>query len=254
MFKRLIKHFHILQMDLPEQFDLISIYSKLLHRHFLGDTGESQLASSPSDSSPTRVSTGKSSTITDDQSTTTTTTTNIEFKEKLTQQTLKRLEHLRSIIERIVGATVELNDRMRQMFQINRQRIHYIFSMKQISQLFRNLCLSLTPDCSIDELLYLWHHECDWTYGKRLIDQIDHQRYRQLYRTLVKKYFTNMINEQYALTIENQLFSNLQVTESGLMSLFLIKKKSRSCNFRNGRSTINSRCSKLFNRQLFIGY
>ncbi|CAF1515738.1 unnamed protein product, partial [Adineta steineri] len=50
-----------------------------------------------------------------------------------------------------------------------------------------------------------------------LFDQIDQQRYQQLYQTIVKKYFTNMINEQQALISQNQLFSNLQVTESGMV-------------------------------------
>ncbi|CAF3502703.1 unnamed protein product [Rotaria socialis] len=247
---RLTKHFHIIQMDMANQFDLVSIFSKLMNRHFIGDNGESQLINKDSNENPTRISTGKSSTITSTTlstgtataataittgttttttkgtpSTTTTasdrpttgTTTTIGLKEKLSSSTLKRLEYLRSIVERIVKGTVELNDRMRNMFQITNKRIHYVFSMKQLTQLFRNLSISLTPECSIDDLLYLWHHECDWIYGKRLFDQIDQQRYQQLYQTIVKKYFTNMINEQHALISQNQLFSNLQVTESGMV-------------------------------------
>jgi hypothetical protein len=206
-------------MDMPNESELVSIFTKLINRHFIGDTGESQLSIKDSSiESSGRASTAKSSTIT----TTTTTSaadapTAISLKEKLSTQALKRLEHLRSIIERIVKGTVELNDRMRNIYQINNQRIHYVFSMKQLTQLFRNLCISLTPDCSIDDILYLWHHECDWLYGKRLYDQIDQQRYQQLYKTIVKKYFTNMINEQQTLLTQDQQFSNLQVTESGLL-------------------------------------
>jgi dynein heavy chain len=213
---RLIKHFHVIQMDMPNESELVSIFTKLVNRHFIGDSGESQLETKDSNESSGRVSTGKSSTIT----TTTTTdpsTTTIGLKEKLSTQALKRLEYLRSIIERIVQGTVELNDRMRNIYQINDQRTHYVFSMKQLTQLFRNMCTSLTPDCAIDDILYLWHHECDWLYGKRLYDQIDQQRYQQLYKTIVKKYFTNMINEQQSLLTQDQQFSNLQVTESGLL-------------------------------------
>ncbi|CAF4591105.1 unnamed protein product, partial [Rotaria sp. Silwood2] len=147
----------------------------------------------------------------------TTSTTTIGLKDKLNNQTSRRFEYIRLIIERIVKGTVELNDRMRSMFNIINKRIHYVFSMKQLTQLFRNICISLTPECSIDDLLYLWHHELDWIYGKRLFDQIDQQRYQQLYQTIVKKYFTNMINEQQALFIKNQIFSNLQLTESGMV-------------------------------------
>ncbi|CAF5127900.1 unnamed protein product, partial [Rotaria sp. Silwood1] len=230
---RLIKHFHIIQMDMPNQSDLVSIFSKLVNRHFIGDFGESQLIIKDSNDNPTRISTGKSSTITTtDRSITTTTTTTttatndrsstsptrtIGLKDKINSQTYKRLEYLRLIIERIVKGTVELNERMRTMYNITNKRIHYVFSMKQLTQVFRNISISLTPECSIDDLLYLWHHELYWIYGKRLVDQIDQQRYQQLYQTIVKKYFTNMINEQQALIIQNQLFSNLQLTESGMV-------------------------------------
>ncbi|CAF5003340.1 unnamed protein product, partial [Rotaria sp. Silwood1] len=202
------------------------------NRHFIGDFGESQLIIKDSNDNPTRISTGKSSTITTtDKSITTTTTTTtatndrsstsptrtIGLKDKINSQTYKRLEYLRLIIERIVKGTVELNERMRTMYNITNKRIHYVFSMKQLTQVFRNISISLTPECSIDDLLYLWHHELYWIYGKRLVDQIDQQRYQQLYQTIVKKYFTNLINEQQALIIQNQLFSNLQLTESGMV-------------------------------------
>jgi hypothetical protein len=205
-------------MDMPNESDLVSIFSKLVTRHFIGDSGESQLTFKSSNESSSRASTAKQSAAIVDSSSTTATT---GIKDKSTSSTLKHLEDLRLIIERIVKGTVDLNDRMRNIYQINHQRIHYVFSMKQLTQLFRNLCISLTPECSVDDILYLWHHECQWLYGKRLYDQIDQQRYQQLYKTIVKKYFINMINEQQALLTDNQQFANLQVTESGLFTRFL---------------------------------
>ncbi|CAF4740847.1 unnamed protein product, partial [Rotaria sp. Silwood2] len=58
---RLIKHFHIIEMDMPNQSDLVSIYSKLVNRHFIGDFGESQLIIKDSNENSQRISTGKSS-------------------------------------------------------------------------------------------------------------------------------------------------------------------------------------------------
>ncbi len=196
---------------------LVSIFSKLVNRHFIGDSRESQLAFKDSNESPSRVSTAKQPTSVNDSSST---TTIIGLKYKLNTLTLKHLEDLRLIIERIVKGAIDLNDQMRNIYQINHQRIHYVFSMKQWTELFRDLCISLTPECSIDDILYFWHHECEWLYGKRLYDQIDQQRYQQLYKAIVKKYFINMINEQQALLIDNQQFSNLQVTEGGLLIFF----------------------------------
>ncbi|UJR11505.1 hypothetical protein I4U23_015686 [Adineta vaga] len=207
-YNRLIKHFHIIQMDMPNESDLVSIFSKLVNRHFIGDSGETQLKETNESSS--RASTAKQSSHDPLNNT-------LGLKDKLSLSTFKRIEEFRSIIDRIVKGTVDLNERMRTMYQINHQRIHYVFSMKQLTQLFRNLCVSLTPECSIDDLLELWHHECEWLYGKRLFDQIDQQRYQQLYKTIVKKYFMNMINEQQVLLADNQQFSNLQVTESGMV-------------------------------------
>ena len=150
---RLLKHFHIIQMDMANQYDLVSIFNKLVNRHFIGDSGESQL--SLKDNSPDvigRVSTGKSSTTI--TTTTDPSTTTINLKDKLSTQALKRLEYFRIIIEKLVKGTIELNQRMRNIYQINNKRIHYVFSIKQLTQLFRNICISLTPDCSPDDLLH----------------------------------------------------------------------------------------------------
>ena len=261
-YRRLLKHFHVLQMEMASPSDLFSIYSKLLLRHFIGDQGESQLALKDSGENVTRVSTGKSSTIT--ATTTTTTTTNplvtpsslssegssvtlVGLKEKLSQKALKRLEDLRSIIERLVRGTIDLNDRMRHLYQLTSERLHYVFSMKQLSQLFRHLTVTLTAECSVEELLQLWHHQIFWFYGKRLSNPIDFQRYEQLYQTIVKKYFTNLINEQEILLLPNQFFSNLQVTESGRRdSSSATREREREyLSFRNGRGELDARCSEL---------
>ena len=237
-YNRLLKHFHLIQMDMPNQNDLYFIYSKLVNRHFIGDTGESQLAFQDSNENLHRISTAKSSTITAATTTTTTTTTivstttttmginsstflnetsngNLSLKDKLSRKALKHLENIRFILEKLVKSTIELNERMRNLYQINCQRLHYVFTMKQISQLFRNFCLSLTSESTIDDILSLWHHEILWNYGKRLSNLIDYQRFQQLYQTIIKKYFTNLINEQEILLDEKQFFSNLQLTESG---------------------------------------
>lgn len=125
------------------------------------------------------------------------------------------MENIRITLDRLVRSTVELNGRMRDLYQRNLQRVHYLFTMKQISQVFRNLCLSLNSESSIDDLLCLWRHEILWIYGKRLSNPIDEQRFEQVYQTIIKKNFLNLINEQQILLDKNEFFSNLQLTESG---------------------------------------
>ena len=55
----------------------------------------------------------------------------------------------------------------------------------------RNLCLSMRPGCQKDGLLLLWEHECEWVYGRRMVNEIDLNRYRQAFLTAVRKEFTS---------------------------------------------------------------
>ena len=61
--------------------------------------------------------------------------------------------------------------------------------LKRVSCLFqRNLCLTLRPGCTPQELLLLWKHECDWVYGHRLIDSVDRERFQQAFLTAKKRF------------------------------------------------------------------
>ncbi len=77
------------------------------------------------------------------------------------------------------------------------------------------MCISLTPDCNKEQLLMLWHHECDWLYGHRMIDNVDVERYQLAYKTVVKMNF-NDIDELTCLN-RHVYFSNLKETESGIV-------------------------------------
>jgi hypothetical protein len=220
---RFLKHFHVLKMEMPSTSDLFSIFSKLLPRHFLVSDRPSQVKSDESGESSTRASTRKSSSsssssvavVPSPASRSTTPTTETHERRANESSVPKPSPGLSSLMNKVVRATVELNERMRHLFETTEDRVHYVFSMKQLNQLFLNLSFSLNDQSSADEILSLWHHELDWLYGKRLSYSTDSHRYQQLYKTIVKKYFTNMFNEQQILLTENQLFSNVHLTESG---------------------------------------
>ncbi|CAF0810777.1 unnamed protein product, partial [Didymodactylos carnosus] len=224
--RRLLKHFHILTIPVLAEDELISIFVKLLNRHLIGDVENIDTAPDTDQSAAilplgtTRINTATTVATTTTSSTTndgaSATSSNVNTKDKLSTSMIKRLKRLKLTIERIVCATIDLNQRMSKYYFEKSERLHYIFSMKQLTILFRHLCISLTPECKFDDLFYIWHHECDWLYGKRLIDKIDYERYRQLYAIIIKKYFPT-INEQHVLLMNNQYFSNLQVTESGMV-------------------------------------
>src|SRR6218665_3755611 len=56
---------------------------------------------------------------------------------------------------------------------------------------FRNLTLSLQPGCKHESLLLLWEHECYWTYGRRMVSDIDFGRFRQTLTRAIEKNFAN---------------------------------------------------------------
>ena len=77
------------------------------------------------------------------------------------------------------------------------------------------MCWSLSPDCSKEQLLLLWHHECDWLYGQRMYDSVDVERYQLAYKTVVKMNFND--NRELEILNKPVYFSNLKETDSGII-------------------------------------
>lgn len=90
------------------------------------------------------------------------------------------------------------------------------------------MCISLAPDCSKEQLLLLWHHECDWLYGQRMIDNVDVERYQLAYKTAVKMNFSDQ--NELAILSRPVYFSNLKETESGIVMAGLNVNASYSAN------------------------
>ena len=126
-----------------------------------------------------------------------------------------RLKNLQTVIKNIIQTSIDLNQKMRALFLEKSERLHYVFTLRILTSLFRHICLSLSPDCSKEQLLLLWHHECDWLYGQRMIDNVDVERYKLAYKTVVKQNF-NDTNDLDILN-RNTYFSNLKETESGIV-------------------------------------
>lgn len=90
------------------------------------------------------------------------------------------------------------------------------------------MCVSLNPEStSKEQLLELWHHECDWLFGHRMIDNVDIERYQLSYKTVIKKNFSGETltahtgesgpSELSILLDHDVHFSNLKETESGIV-------------------------------------
>ena len=81
---------------------------------------------------------------------------------------------------------------------------------KRLSFFWRNLCLTLRPGCAPQDLLLLWKHECDWVYGRRLIDSVDRERFQQAFLTAAKKRFID----------DEQVSKKVKIWHRGLVSYY----------------------------------
>ncbi len=104
---------------------------------------------------------------------------------------------------------------MRSIYLEKHQRLHYTFSLRIITTLFRHMCISLAPDSTRHHILLQWHHECDWLYAARLIDPVDVERYQLAYKTVAKMNFNDP--DQLHTLSRHAYFSNLKETESGIV-------------------------------------
>jgi hypothetical protein len=175
---KILKNFHVIAQHFPSDAEVNVIYTKLLYRHLVGDV-ENDLGNSKNNMIQTRLK-------------------NVKF-----------------ILNNIVQSSIELNNKMRSIYLEKSDRLHYVFTLRVLTSLFRHMCTSLTPDSSKERMLSLWHHECDWIYGHRMIDFIDFERYELAYKTVIKKNFNNQ--NELAILNRSTIFSNLYQTESGLI-------------------------------------
>ncbi|PAA93228.1 hypothetical protein BOX15_Mlig011306g2 [Macrostomum lignano] len=135
---------------------------------------------------------------------------------------------VRSLLDQLVRVTVDLQENLRSMFLPTARRSHYVFSLRTLSTVFRNLCQSLNSDVQKKPLLQLWRNECDWVFAERMVDYVDKDRYRRAFANAVKKQFA----EEYKLADELMeillqpkppLCSSIALQDSGLVSAISTK-------------------------------
>ena len=59
----------------------------------------------------------------------------------------------------------------------------------------------MRPGCAKDNLLLLWEHECHWVYGHRMVNEVDHNRYKQAFIRAVRKDFTSEEHVSYRILL-----------------------------------------------------
>ncbi|KAJ8316357.1 hypothetical protein KUTeg_006371 [Tegillarca granosa] len=198
--QRFLRHFAVFGCPYPGTDDLQTIFSTLLQSHFIAPEMSSGVAAGQ----------------------------HHMHDEKAQALAKEEEESLRKVLCLIVKVNVELQDRLRSMFLPTAQRCHYLFTMRDLGTIFKNLSLSLRPACSRKNLLLLWQHECFWVYGHRMVNDVDYRRFKQAFVTAVKKEFTS--DEQIHLMIKTRqpLFSNLIEQDSGIVTAGMIDMRHSS--------------------------
>ncbi|XP_076261923.1 dynein heavy chain at 93AB isoform X2 [Rhynchophorus ferrugineus] len=95
-----------------------------------------------------------------------------------------------NLAESIVAATIALHNKASQIFLPTALKFHYIFNLRDISNVFQGLLFS-TTDCLNQpvDLVRLWLHECQRVYGDKLVEEKDIDAFFKLQLDVFKKNF-----------------------------------------------------------------
>ncbi|KAM9320087.1 uncharacterized protein PAF06_004553 [Gastrophryne carolinensis] len=176
--QRLLRHFCTFHCKYPSQTEQFGIFSSILNAYFISGVTENKATCAGSMSS----------------------------------------ECIQDLIGAVTKVSIELQERLRTVFLGTPQRCHYIFTLRDLAKIFRNLCLSLDGGTSAEKLLRLWRHECDWVYGHRMSSSVDYNRYVQELSIAAEKQFMNEEEVQIIVGSQQPLFSNIVEDDGGLIS------------------------------------
>ena len=95
--------------------------------------------------------------------------------------------------EKIVNATVQLHKKCAQIFSPTAVKFHYIFNLRDLSNVFQGIMFT-TNECvnSTEELVKLWVHETHRVYRDKLADTKDIEMFDKTLRDAYKKNFEEM--------------------------------------------------------------
>ncbi|PSN46658.1 Dynein beta chain [Blattella germanica] len=93
----------------------------------------------------------------------------------------------------IVAASLALHNKVSQVFLPTAIKFHYIFNLRDFSNVFQGLLFS-GNDClpQPTDLVRLWMHESQRVYGDKLVDEKDIEAYNKIQIDIVKKNFEEL--------------------------------------------------------------
>uniref|UniRef100_A0A8C5IYP6 Dynein axonemal heavy chain 17 n=1 Tax=Junco hyemalis TaxID=40217 RepID=A0A8C5IYP6_JUNHY len=97
---------------------------------------------------------------------------------------------------KLVAAALALHQKVASNFLPTAIKFHYIFNLRDLSNIFQGLLFS-TPDClkTPVDLVRLWLHEAERVYGDKLVDEDDQYSFKKVMADISKASFQE-INEE----------------------------------------------------------
>ncbi|XP_030817712.1 dynein heavy chain 17, axonemal [Camarhynchus parvulus] len=103
---------------------------------------------------------------------------------------------LQKMQPKLVAAALALHQKVAANFLPTAIKFHYIFNLRDLSNIFQGLLFS-TPDClkTPVDLVRLWLHEAERVYGDKLVDEEDQYSFKKVMTDISKASFQE-INEE----------------------------------------------------------
>ncbi|NXU85060.1 DYH17 protein, partial [Xiphorhynchus elegans] len=100
---------------------------------------------------------------------------------------------LQKMQPQLVAAALALHKRVASTFLPTAIKFHYLFNLRDLSNIFQGLLFS-TPEClkSPVDLVRLWLHEAERVYGDKLVDEQDQDSFRKLLVDTCKASFQDL--------------------------------------------------------------
>ena len=105
----------------------------------------------------------------------------------------KFAQAVQKVCRNIVNATLTLHNKCGQIFSPTAVKFHYIFNLRDLSNVFQGFLFSST-DCApnTEGFVRLWTHEVNRVYKDKLADNKDIEAYDKALRDIIKKSFDDM--------------------------------------------------------------
>jgi dynein heavy chain len=115
--------------------------------------------------------------------------------------------NIQKMSERIVGAALALHKKVSTVFLPTAIKFHYIFNLRDLSNIFQGI-LFMKPEFLKEpiDVVRLWIHEANRTYGDKMVDETDRMQLKKLQEEIIKKNFEDF--DQAGVKAEPNLFTH----------------------------------------------